>query len=175
MVPLCSESLASPTKLWVDLCLHGDHWGVCALLISSLFSEIEVGPSSFSEWSSKSNQSKRLHQGKEGALKFVLKTLSPCICKPMYVFGSGARRCVWGQSLKFDLGHVGLFFPVLLGLSRGLVTRPHSGSKKVGSQMVLDSRVVGPAAYQLGALRPTISSVQPGVGKLFLYTCSCTA
>lgn len=45
---------------------------------------------------------------------------------------------MWGQSLKFDLGHVGLFFPILLGLSSGLVTMPHSGSKKVGSQMALD-------------------------------------
>lgn len=45
---------------------------------------------------------------------------------------------MWGQCLKFDLGAVGLFFPGLLGLSRGLVTVPHSGSKKGRSHVVLD-------------------------------------
>lgn len=91
MVSLPSEPLASPAKLWVDLCVRSYHWGVCALLISSLFSEMEVGAHSFSEWSNTSNQIKRPHQGKEGALKFDLKTLSPCMCLVLRPGGVGAK------------------------------------------------------------------------------------
>lgn len=128
------EPRASPSKLGVDLCLCGYHWGVYALLTSSLFSEIWVDPNSFSNGTMnqiKSNQIKRLHPGKEGALKFVLKTLSPRMCLVLRPGGVG-------QSLKFDLGDVGVFFPGPLGLSGGLVTTSHGGFVEFGSRMVLD-------------------------------------
>lgn len=87
MVSLPREPLASSTRLWIDLCLHPSHGGAYPFLISPLFSEIEVGPCLFSEWSHKAKQSQA---APEEGRRF---TVGPEDIKPMRAFGSEARRC----------------------------------------------------------------------------------